>query len=188
MKNKLIIILTFIFLISNGLISQDDKSLNNVNLEFFGKGLYYSVNYERNVYELNEEISFNASIGMCIFSGMTSIEKSNDFLMPFEISAMYSKDNHHFIFGYGTTFWKYKVLYIDIDNSNLNQQPLPPSLETIKEWFAHFSFDYKYMKPEGGLILKGGYTPLFFAASRDSKFSKKINYQTSFNLGVGWGF
>ena len=84
--------------------------------------------------------------------------------------------------------WKYKINHIEIDNTNLSQQPIEPSLVVIKEWFAHLCLEYRYMKPEGGLMLKAGYTPLFFAETSNSQLNKSINYQTSFNLGVGWTF
>jgi len=38
------------------------------------------------------------------------------------------------------------------------------------------------------MFYKIGYVPLFFAEIPNSSFDKKINYQTSFCLGIGYKF
>ena len=58
---------------------------------------------------------------------------------------------------YGST----KVLDIKIDNSNIGLAP-EPTLKEMKEWFAHIVLEYRYEKPEGGLMAKAGISPLFF--------------------------
>ena len=168
--------------------SQETYSKNNIYIELLGKGFYYSINYERKLFRLNEIISTNASIGISVFPGLTSIEKSTDILLPVENNFCFSKQNHHAVVGYGTTFWSYKVNYIDIDNTNLSQQPLPPSLIRVNEWFAHLLLEYRFQKPSGGFLFKVGYCPLFFAPTENTNFNKNSNYQTSFNLGIGWSF
>ena len=168
--------------------TQEDHSKNNIYVEFLGKGFFYSINYEREVFQINDLIGCNLSAGLGIFPGLTSIEKSTDLFIPFEMNFSISKNNHHGILGYGTTYWRYKVNYIDIDNSNLSQQPIQPTLVNVNEWFAHFLIEYRYHKPIGGFLFKAGYCPLFFAQANNSSFTKKINYQTSINIGVGWSF
>jgi len=175
-------------LISINTLSQEINNKNRVYLEFLGKGLFYSMNYEREIIHTDININMNISAGISVFPGLTSLESSVDLFLPFEINGSYSFGNHHAAIGYGTTFWKYKINYIEIDNTNLSQQPVEPSLVVIREWFAHLCLEYRYMKPEGGLMLKAGYTPLFFAETSNSQLNKSINYQTSFNLGIGWTF
>ncbi len=186
-KRFSILLVTIVLGISS--FAQDNiPAKNSVYFELLGKGMFYSFNYERELFRANDQLSFNGSIGFCIMNGFTSIEKSKDFLMPFEINAKYSFDKHHVVLGYGTTYYKYKINHIEISNSNLNQQPVAPELITIKEWFAHLTMEYRYQKPDGKLMLKAGFTPLFFAATSHSAFDKKINGQGSINLGAGFVF
>ena len=186
MKSILTILLAL--LCSQPVSSQEVDNQNRIYLEFLGKGLFYSVNYEREIIHTEMNINVNISTGISLFPGLTSLEKSIDLFLPFEVNGSYSFGNHHAVIGYGTTFWKYKVNHIEIDNTNLSQQPVEPTLVVIKEWFAHLCFEYRYMKPEGGIMLKAGYTPLFFAETRNSQLNKSVNYQTSFNIGLGWTF
>ena len=185
---KKIFTIIIISLISLNIFSQELTNKNRIYLEFLGKGLFYSLNYEREVFHTDINISMNASAGFALLPGFTSLENSIDLFLPFEINGVYSFGNHHAAIGYGTTFWKYKINDIEIDNTNLSQQPVEPTLVVIREWFAHLCLEYRYMKPEGRFMLKAGYTPLFFAETRNSQLNKSINYQTSFNLGMGWTF
>ena len=177
-----------IFLTSLISFSQEGISKNNIYVEFLGKGLFYSVNYERKVIQLNDLIGINLSGGLGVFPGLASIEKSTDLFIPIEMNFSFSKKNHHGVIGYGTTYWRYKINFIDIDNSNLTQQPITPTLENVNEWFAHVIMEYRYQKPSGGFLFKAGYCPLFFAKAENTTFNKNINYQTSINIGVGWSF
>ena len=92
-----------IFLISLISFSQEELSKNNIYVEFLGKGLFYSVNYERKVIQLNDLIGVNLSAGLGVFPGLTSIEKSTDLFIPIEMNFSFSKNNHHGVLGYGTT-------------------------------------------------------------------------------------
>ena len=168
--------------------SQNDMSKNILYLELLGKGFFYSVNYERNAVQFNDLIGLNLSTGIGIFPGLTSIEKSVDVFIPLECNFSLSKNSHHFVVGYGTTYWRYKINYIEINNSNLAQQPIQPTLVAVNEWFAHMVLEYRFQKTSGGILFKVGYTPLFFASIENTSFNRSINYQTSFNLGIGWAF
>lgn len=185
---KLYLILITVCLSSLISFTQEDHSKNNLYVEFLGKGLFYSINYEREVFQINDLIGVNLSAGLGVFPGLTSIKKSTDVFIPLEMNFSISKNSHHGILGYGSTYWRYKVNYIEIDNSNLSQQPISPILVNVNEWFAHLLIEYRYHKPTGGFLFKAGYSPLFFAKAENTSFNKKINYQTSINIGVGWSF
>ena len=88
------ILFTLLFLTTSIVItSQDGQSnKNTAYFELLGKGLYYSFNYEREIYRIDEKIAFNGSLGFSILPGFTDIEKSKDRLFPFEINAK----NDHF--------------------------------------------------------------------------------------------
>ena len=166
----------------------NDFSKNTAYFELLGKGLLYSFNYEREIYRIDEKLAFNGSIGFSILPGFTDIEKSKDRVFPFEINAKYSFGKHHVVFGYGTTLWKYKVLDITIDNSNIGGPPAEPTLKEMKEWFAHIVLEYRFQNPEGGIMAKAGISPLYFDYMSNSAFTKNSNAQFSINLGVGYSF
>ncbi len=160
---------------------------NALYLELAGKGFYYSVNYERNLFNLTEKTSIKASVGLSIFPGLTEIRNSNDFLMPFSVSIQqHLTGNHHISLSTGSTYFNYQVNDIEITNANLSSQPLTTRLKTIQEWFGHISLDYRYNKPDGGILLKGGITPLFF--DKMQNFQGMKTAQFSANIAVGYTF
>lgn len=160
---------------------------NALYLELAGKGFYYSINYERNLFNIGEKTSVKASIGFSIFPGLTQVRNSNDFLMPLSVSIQqHLTGNHHLSLSTGSTYYNYQINDIVITNANLNTQPLTARLKTIQEWFGHVSLDYRYNKPEGGLLLKGGVTPLFF--DKMQNFEGMPTMQLSANIGVGYTF
>lgn len=194
------ILFTLVFLTTSIFISSQEErsshassekdyvsSKNSVYFELLGKGLLYSFNYEREIYRIDEKLAFNGSVGFSILPGFTDIEKSKDRVLPLEINAKYSFGKHHVVLGYGTTLWKYKVLDVKIDNSNIGLAP-EPTLKEMKEWFAHLVLEYRYQKPEGGLMAKAGISPLFFDYMNHSAFTKSTNAQFSINLGIGYSF
>ena len=160
---------------------------NNVQLEFLGKGLYYSLNYERKLFNFSP-FSIQYNTGFCIFPSNTSLESTSELILPNQINIAYHYESHHFHFGFGTSFWRYHTNYLPIDQSNLNLQPLAPILEKQWEIFSHLSLEYRHSKESQDWFYKVGYTPLFFAPIPNSAFDKSINYQTSFTLGVGFKF
>ena len=160
---------------------------NNVQLEFLGKGLYYSLNYERELFELTP-FSIQYNTGFCVFPSNTSLAATSELILPNQINIAYHDGSNHFHFGFGTSFWRYHTNYLQIDQSNLNLQPLAPILEKQWEIFSHLSLEYRYYKETQDWFYKVGYTPLFFAPIPNSAFNKSINYQTSFTLGIGYKF
>jgi len=184
------ILFTLVFLTTSVVISSQEKenSKNTAYFELLGKGIYYSFNYEREIYRIDEKLAFNGSVGFSILPGFTDIEKSKDRLFPFEINAKYSFGQHHVVLGYGTTLWKYKVLDIKIDNSNIGSAPALPTLREMEEWFAHIVVEYRYQNPDGGFMAKAGISPLYFDYMAHSAFSKSTNAQFSINLGIGYSF
>ena len=194
---KVLSILFVIILFSNAANSQGKNNedliesvlskKNNVQLEFLGKGLYYSINYERELFDLSS-FSVQYSTGFCVFPSNTSLEPTNELILPHQINIAYHDGSHHFHFGFGTSFWRYQTNYLPIDQSNLNLQPIAPILEKQWEIFSHLSLEYRYYKETQDWFYKVGYTPLFFAPIPNSAFNKSINYQTSFTLGIGYKF
>lgn len=188
---------------------------NTFYAEILGKGYIWSINYERSLFNITDDLKLNASIGYSLFDSFTksafdpiagdSLTKKEqkdllkertsrkrmpgfDRFIPLELNLRYSFGSHHAIFGFGTTYMSYEIIDIEIDNLNVADAPAPATLVKKEEWFGHLTFEYKYQKPEGGLMLKAGFTPLYFAKMNNSAFTKKANYQASVNLGIGWSF
>ena len=180
-------IIIICFLSINVAFGQNDENKNNLQFELLGKGFYYSLGYERNLATINN-IKIGSNIGLSIFPGLTSLEPSTEILVPIEINFSFNKSNNEFLIGAGTTFWKYHINSVNITNANLNQQPINAELISAKEWFAHCSFEYRLHSKTKPIFYKLGYVPLFFDFTPNSKFSRSINYQTSFTIGIGWTF
>lgn len=178
--------------------TESDNSIsgkNTVYAEFLGKGFYYSINYERNIYEINEKLSIQGSLGFCLMDGLYTDNykeevdgMSMDFTMPLELNLRYRLGNHNIVAGYGTTYWRYYLPDIPINNANWDQQPVAPTMKKVSEWFAHAVLEYRWQKPEGGFMAKAGWSPLFFAKMENFKYQKKVNFANSFNFGVGYSF
>ncbi|MCB9189287.1 MAG: hypothetical protein H6599_08395 [Flavobacteriales bacterium] len=175
--------------------AQTITAKNTVYAELLGKGFYYSINYERNIYELNDKISFQGSIGFCLVDGQYTDQYKEliegmkmDFTLPIELNVRYSLGNHNIVAGYGTTFWRYYLPEIEINSSNWEQQPVAPTMKKVTEWFAHMVLEYRWQKPEGGLMAKMGWSPLFFDTMENFRYQKKVNFANSFNLGIGYSF
>ncbi len=168
-------------------VSHSDYAQNNIYLELGGKGLFYSINYERGLFDIGDKFSFRASVGFSIFPGLTKVKPSKDYFLPLEVSLLHHlKGNHFLSYGVGSTYWNYQVNNLVIDEGNLNVQPLRVGLKTIEEWFGHINIDYRHQKPKGGFMFKAGITPLFFAKMQN--FQKVKRFALSGNIGVGYTF
>ena len=60
---------------------------NNVQLEFLGKGLYYSINYDRELFELSS-FSVQYSTGFCFLPSNTSLEPTNELILPHQLTSL----------------------------------------------------------------------------------------------------
>ncbi len=197
MSLKKILFILFIFSLTATSFAQDrllgkfgfsksSKAKNLVYLELGGKGLFYSVNYERALIKLNDELSINPSIGFSIWPGFTQIRKSKDYMVPLALNLVKSFDEHNVSFGVGSTYYNYMVNDLVIHQNNLPIQPLETRLKTLTEWFGHANLEYRYQKEEGGLMFKAGLTSLFFAKMQNFKQMHRV--ALSGNIGVGFAF
>jgi len=166
--------------------SKSSKARNLVYLELGGKGLFYSVNYERALIKLNDDLSINPSIGFSLWPGFTQVRKTKDYMLPLALNLVKSFDEHNISFGVGSTYYNYMVNDLVVHNNNLPIQPLEMRLKTITEWFGHVNLEYRYQKEEGGLMFKAGVTTLFFDKMQNFKEMHRV--ALSGNIGVGYAF
>jgi hypothetical protein len=137
-----LIITIFLLNIFLGLgFSQDsvivDKSFryrNSIQIELFGHGFLYSINYERII--LNRQ-SFK-TVGQIGFSYYPRSTGIIELWIPLVFNELISFDKHHIEVGAGYIFNK-----------------------DVREWdgFLTGRIGYRYQKPTGRLILRIGFTP-----------------------------
>jgi len=172
-----------------GLKGQDEKlplfKKNTVYAEFAGtSGSISSVNYDRILLQ-KEGLMFNLTLGIGYFP---SINNWNPIIgLPVTFNASFGKAKHHFELGTGLTYnsglEQSSLLYyqsINTNNSNTN-------VKSMEALFWTFRIGYKLQKPNGGLFLRGGFTPLINIKTF-SDFKGESNFIPAFGAGIGYTF
>jgi len=118
---------------------------NSIQLELFGHGVFYSVNYER-VLLNGENYKTTAQAGFAWYPPTTDVR---EFWLPFSINELISFNKHHLEFGLGTVFTV---------EENLNRMN-----ESSRAWYNLLTgrVGYRYQKPNGRFIFRIGFTPLY---------------------------
>lgn len=149
---KKIITTAIIILVTMTVFSQEKVNLpiefqhkNSIQLELFGHGLFYSLNYERILIN-GENYKTTAQAGFAWYPPATDVR---EFWLPFSINELISFNQHHIEFGLGTAF------------TNEEMQGLTG--ETTRDWstFLTGRAGYRYQKPDGRFIFRIGFTPLY---------------------------
>jgi len=118
---------------------------NSIQLELFGHGLFYSVNYERILLN-GENYKTTAQFGFAWYPPSTDVR---EFWIPGSINELVSFNKHHVEFGLETAF------------TNEEMQRLTG--ENTREWSTVLTgrVGYRYQKPNGRFIFRIGFTPLY---------------------------
>jgi hypothetical protein len=118
---------------------------NSIQLELFGHGLFYSVNYERILIN-GENYKTTAQAGFAWYPPATDLR---EFWVPVSLNELVSFNQHHIEFGLGTVF------------TNEEMQRLTG--ENTRDWstFLTGRVGYRYQKPNGRFIFRIGFTPLY---------------------------
>jgi len=139
---------------------------NSVQLELFGHGLFYSINYERIL--LNEpKLKTSVQAGVAYYPPKTGII---DLWLPVSINQLFSFNNHHIEVGLGHVL--------------VNEANRQTDLGVIsREWngFSTARVGYRFQKPDGRFILRAGFTPF-------SNFPIGVEIYPSAGLTVGYSF
>lgn len=122
------------------------KNKNSIQFELFGHGLFYSFNYER-ILVNGQKFKTTGQAGISYYPPKTGIR---DIWIPVLINELYSFDSHHIEFGFGYVF--------------INEATRTEDYEEISRGWNGFltgRIGYRYQKPDGRLIFRVGFTPLY---------------------------
>ena len=104
---KKIITTAIIILVTMTVFCQEKVTLpfefqrkNSIQLELFGHGVFYSVNYERILLN-SEKYKTTGQVGFAWYPPATDVR---EFWLPFSINELISFNKHHVEFGLGTAF------------------------------------------------------------------------------------
>lgn len=168
---KKIITTAIIVLVTLTAFCQEDVILpfefqhkNSIQLELFGHGLFYSVNYER-VLLNGENYKTTAQAGFAWYPPATDVR---EFWVPVSVTELVSFNQHHIEFGLGTAF------------TNEEMQNLTG--ENTRDWstFLTGRAGYRYQKPDGRFILRIGFTPLYELDGNEFHPSGGLSFGYSF--------
>ncbi|MFA5817440.1 MAG: hypothetical protein WC865_17700 [Bacteroidales bacterium] len=170
MKTKLFIILLVVFTIpsfSQSTNTQNDKlsHRSSVQFELFGHGMLYSLNYEYVVINRNR-LKTTAQVGFSYYPPSTGYRPT---WIPISINELISFGKHHIELGIGHVF--------------ITEMGHDVYGEDRREWEGFFSgrLGYRYQKPNGRLIIRAGFTPLY-------EYSNDHAFHPSGGLAVGYSF
>ena len=165
---------------------ETDKTFNKRNSfygEFLGtSGSVCSINYDRILIQ-NKNSLVDLSLGYGYFPFFKDVNPIIG--IPISINLTTGLSNHHFEIGAGLTYnsgiVQRKYDYAAIGGSLVSNS----TAESLVALWCSFRLGYKYQKPNGGLFLRIGFTPLF-KLKTFSIFDNGNNIFSLFGLGVGY--
>jgi hypothetical protein len=170
MKN--LILSSVLILLTLNLSGQDSESnnfnfKNSLQIEAGGHGLFYSLNYERVIFNGNS-FKTTAQAGISYYPQKTGIR---DLWMPIVVNELFSFNKHHLELGAG--YVVIREAYRDLEGN--------PEF-----WFwsgiLTGRLGYRYQLPGRRIILRLGFTPFFEFEDHHYEF------HPSGGLAIGFGF
>ncbi len=141
---------------------------NSIELELFGHGLFYSLNYERLILNF-KKFKTLGQIGIAYYPEHAGIIP---LWVPMSINQLISFDSHHIELGIG------HVIHNDGDKSNY-------------EAFGSFKVGYRYQKPGSRLLFKIAFTPLidyWSTVVTENYHDLPIEFHPSGGITLGYNF
>jgi hypothetical protein len=119
---------------------------NSFQAELFGHGLLYSINYERIIVN-GQRFKTTGQLGMAYYPPSTGYI---DIWIPLVFNELLSFNKHHIELGFGHIFTNEAIRLFD-------------KAVYKREWggFLTARLGYRYQKPQGRLIVRAGFTPIF---------------------------
>jgi hypothetical protein len=161
------LLLILVFAISNHCFSQHDinnlfSKRNALYIEVGGNAGYYSLNYDIIFFQKgNFKLDWRNGFSLLPIINLP-------IFIPLEINTLFGKSKHHFECGLGYT----PVLFLGETNEKYSDIIL-------------FRVGYRYQKPNGGLLLRIGFTP---GISNVDINSDKYSFGPWFGISIGKSF
>lgn len=170
--------LIFTILFCSQLLFSQEKNIepvkfnnkNSVQLDLGGHGMFYSLNYERIIFN-GKRFKTAAQVGFAYYP------RSWGYLelwTPIGINEIVSFGNHHIEFGVGVV----PVRDPGISNEDFT---IPPSWST----FLSARLGYRYQKPDGKFLFRAGFTPL---AEGSLRSIPNLNIHPLAGISFGYSF
>lgn len=179
-------------------------SPHSAYLEVMGNGRFYSLNYEYlfRDYGIKQGVRFGAGV----FPNFFNVNKPLCMNGIIEYTGFWLSRNHHIEWGAGATY-RYDTYTKNTIEKTFQIVPpndtIPLTINhTLKNTTRGFIFTgrvgYRYQNPDGGLIVRVGWTPLFYVMNKEKiifddniisnnklPFSNRI---MCFGASVGWNW
>lgn len=150
---RYLVVLGFLLLFQGNVYSAIDTTFGRaaghaIYLEAGGAAGYGSINYEKSILH-HRDLTLHIRMGVGTFRIVDYTRDFNpDLLIPLSLHFLFGRD-HHLEVGAGNTF-----------SSIVHAENETFAPERDFGFHAHFFLGYRYQKKEGGILLRGGYTPL----------------------------
>jgi len=171
MKKILLLIFILRSIVLSGQISDEpykSSAKNSILAVFGGSGKYTSLFYERSVIQTSWfQFGAKGGVGISPFS----LSFPHEFNVPVGLFLVYGKKNHH------------PDLSLNITNLFIQQYDLgaESSYRAYKALFVP-TLAYRYQKPDGGLTIKFGISPVIYFNRIQTTVSPWLEF------GAGWSF
>jgi len=147
---KIITLLIFLNYLFNPAQSQETEkshknfsNLNSVQFEIMGGGGFYSLNYERIIFN-GQNFKTTGQIGLSFYPRF--IVSYETFIIPISLNEIISFNKNHIEFGLGGS-----IINEDLFRKN----------ERSWGYLLTGRLGYRYQKPEGKFLFRAGFVPLF---------------------------
>ena len=177
---------------------------NTSYVELMGNGRYWTANYEYLFKDFG--VKQGVRIGAGVFPNFLAINRPMCYAVSAEyVNFVFSK-YHHIEWGAGASF-RYETYSKNLIEKKYTIVPPSDSVLTLVNHefknttlgpFFTGRIGYRYQDPDGGLVLRAGWTPLFFLMNSEKSryddviisntilpFSMKLLY---FGISVGWNW
>jgi hypothetical protein len=125
-------------------ITVTDRAPQAVYAELFGKGLFFTVNYDRRFSKRVDGLGF--SVGM----GYLKVDDIGIFSLPVGLNYLLGKNGKYFEFGAGASYLSAKIS--DINNATEHGSTV----------IGTMTLGYRSQPIKGGFMFRAGFNPLIF--------------------------
>lgn len=149
-------VLIIAFLLNSFVSAAQSSAAHSVFVEALGSGGYYSVNYDRYLFE-SRKAWFSIRAGLCVmYPKITSSgTRALEYRIPVMLNRIQGKANNHFECGIGLGMYNGYV------TPELSNEAKRKSLAIIDTFIG-----YRFQKKDGGLMFRIGATPFFVISER----------------------